>query len=66
MEQLIGYSDLAESLRVSEITLRKMVSARRIPFCKIGRSVRFRPSEIDAWLHQNGWRTGVPSVEVSR
>lgn len=42
----------AEELSISEGHLRRLVREKRIPFCRIGTSVRFRPSELQAWLNE--------------
>jgi excisionase family DNA binding protein len=43
-------AELAAWLRVKKSTIRKRVCYRRIPFIKIGRSVRFKREDIEAWL----------------
>ena len=50
MEQLLRAARVAELLSVSERYVYQMASEGRIPCVKVGRSVRFRPSEIEAWL----------------
>jgi excisionase family DNA binding protein len=40
------YSDLARYLQVSEVTLRRHVMNREIPYLKIGRSIRFDKNQI--------------------
>ena len=42
--------EAAAYLGVSENHVRNLVASNEIPHKRIGRSVRFRPSEIDAWL----------------
>lgn len=50
-DRLWGYSDLAMFLKVSESKLRHDVMSRKIPHVRLaGRSVRFVPKEIHAWL----------------
>jgi len=51
-EPLIKIDLVAELLCVSVITVRKKVMLRQIPFYKIGGAVRFRWSEIRAWLDE--------------
>ncbi len=41
------YSDLARYLQVSEVTLRRYVMNREIPFIRIGHSIRFDKYQID-------------------
>jgi excisionase family DNA binding protein len=50
MEALLDIKEIAEKLRVKESTLRAWVFQRRIPIVRIGRLVRFNPSEIEKWL----------------
>jgi len=44
------YKDLARFLRVSEAKVRHDVMDRKIPFIKIGRSVRFHKNQIAEFL----------------
>ncbi|MFN8037187.1 MAG: helix-turn-helix domain-containing protein [Acidimicrobiia bacterium] len=41
---------LAERLGVTERHVRRLVAERRIPFVKVGRFVRFDPTDVAAWL----------------
>lgn len=50
MRELITTEDVAKILRLSNVTVRKMVSDGRIPHFKVGRSVRFDPSVLERWL----------------
>lgn len=54
IERLMTYRELAAYLNMTERTLRRHVAAKKIPFAKIGRSVRFDKSKIEAWLHKKG------------
>lgn len=49
----LGFTETAGALNVSERTLRHMVSTRRIPYVKFGRSLRFRPADIESFLDAN-------------
>lgn len=49
-ENLWTVADLAEYLRVSKQTIYDWVHKREIPFHKVNRLVRFRPSQIEKWL----------------
>lgn len=53
MSKLISYSEAAQILTVAEVTLRRWVSERRIPYLKIGRSVRFDIAELEAWIRKH-------------
>jgi excisionase family DNA binding protein len=60
LEPLIDIPTLARCLAVSERHVRRLVSEGRIPYLKAGRFVRFRPSEIEAWLRASRpaqWRS---------
>jgi excisionase family DNA binding protein len=50
METLIDITELGKLTSIKAATLRKYVAKRKIPFVKVGRLVRFRPSEIDSWI----------------
>jgi len=49
-ERLWDYADVAEYLRLAEVTVRKMVRRRELPVIRIGRRVLFDPSDIRSWL----------------
>ena len=48
--------DVARELQVSIRHVYKLVSQNRIPYCKVGRLVRFCPVRICEWLHKGGTR----------
>jgi excisionase family DNA binding protein len=50
METLIDITELGKLTTIKTATLRKYVAKRKVPFVKVGRLVRFRPSEIEVWL----------------
>jgi excisionase family DNA binding protein len=50
METLMDITELGKLTSIKTATLRKYVAKRKIPFVKVGRLVRFRPSEIEVWL----------------
>lgn len=52
-EPLLTSSELAKWLNIKESTIRKKVSNNRIPYLKIGSSVRFRVEDIQQWLVEN-------------
>lgn len=47
---LWSIAKLSEMLSIPEGTIRDWVYKRQIPFKKIGRHVRFEPSEIRRWM----------------
>jgi excisionase family DNA binding protein len=51
-DNLMTTKQLAEYLSLKPQTLRLWICQRKIPFFKIGGSVRFRRSEIEALLEQ--------------
>jgi excisionase family DNA binding protein len=56
--QLIDMSTLAERLGDSPRHIRRLVAERRIPYIKVGRHVRFDPTDITAWL-ESGRRSPI-------
>lgn len=49
---LLTYRESAQLLGLAEGTLRIWVSAGRIPYTKLGKSVRFTPEQIEAIIHR--------------
>jgi excisionase family DNA binding protein len=47
-------SDVARYLKCKERHIRELVYRREIPFCKVGRLLRFHRKEIDRWLLNKG------------
>ena len=43
---LFTYEQVAERLGVSVVWLRRQVSARRVPYVQLGRSVRFTEAQV--------------------
>jgi len=54
METFLSVEELAALFKLAEQTIRKWVLLRKIPFVKIGKAVRFRPSEIERWVNGGG------------
>lgn len=48
--RLYTITDVAEHLNTTERHIKELVYRRQIPYCKVGRLVRFKPAEIEAWL----------------
>lgn len=48
--------DVARELQVSVRHIYKLVSRNKIPYCKVGRLVRFSPVRICEWLQKGGTR----------
>lgn len=48
--------ELADYLRLNELTIYKKVKLGEIPAVKVGRAVRFKKDVIDKWLEvESGW-----------
>ena len=54
--QLWSVNRLAEYLDVPPATIRDWRHKRKIPYCKVGRHIRFVPSDIEEWLKQRSVR----------
>lgn len=52
LEPLWDTDACASYLGISPRTLRKWQSLKRVPFVKIGGTVRYRPASIEAWVAQ--------------
>jgi len=50
LPRLLTLSEVAEILRVSPKTVRRMAALRRIPCVRFGRGLRFFPGDVLAWL----------------
>ena len=50
METFLTVSDLSRSWKVTQVWIYKLVRQKRIPFYHIEKCIRFKPSEVDAWL----------------
>ncbi len=50
MMKLLTVAELADLLSVTDITVRRMVIRGQIPAVRIGRAVRFRQEDVDAFL----------------
>ena len=49
-EGLMTVADVVKYTQLSESTIRNHVTAGTIPVARIGRRLRFRRAEIDAWI----------------
>ena len=50
MENQLTTKDVADMVQLSEQTIRRYVMLKQIPYYKIIRAVRFKPSEIQKWI----------------
>ncbi len=53
LRRLISIKEASAYTRLSVHTLYTMVSQRRIPFVKVGRSLRFDLALLDEWIKQH-------------
>ncbi len=53
LEPLLTVDDIARILNVSRATAKCMTSRRAFPVVKVGRLVRVRRAELEAWISQN-------------
>ena len=60
MENYWKVREVAAVLQISAQTVYRYVANREIPFRKLSRSVRFKPSEIERWVESKGG--GVPPM----
>lgn len=51
-KRLLTTKELAEYLKLNQITIRKWTCQKQIPHFKIGKSVRFDLDTINAWLQE--------------
>lgn len=47
---LLTISEVAELLKLSVWTVRRLQRQRKIPFVKVGRSIRFTRSDLEAYV----------------
>jgi len=52
LPHLLSTEELASRLGVTPRHIRRLVAERRIPFLKVGRFMRFDPSDVARWLDQ--------------
>lgn len=50
MEKLLNVKECADMLQVTERTIYAYIRDKKIPFIRIGRVYRFKPSDLAAWL----------------
>ena len=53
MQRLMSVKDAAAYTGLSPHTIYGMVSQRRIPYVKMGRSVKFDEAMLQAWIKQH-------------
>lgn len=50
MEQLLNIEEVEKLLNIKKSTLRAWIFGNRIPFIRIGRLIRFKASDLEAWV----------------
>jgi excisionase family DNA binding protein len=50
VERLIGVRELADRTGLQESWIYSQAAAKKIPYLKLGKYLRFRWSEVEAWL----------------
>lgn len=58
--RLLSIKRLSEYLDVPMMTIRDWIYKRQIPFVKVGRHVRFKPSDVQRWLTERSHGNGHP------
>ncbi len=53
MNNLLTMDEAAKYLGISKLTLYGWVSARKLGYVKIGRLVKFKQAQLDAWIDQH-------------
>jgi excisionase family DNA binding protein len=53
VKHLLSVKETAIHIGLAEITVRKMISAKRIPHKKLGRRVLIDPDELDTWINEH-------------
>ena len=57
-ERLLTMKELAERLQVSRVTAWRLIAERGLKCIRIGRSVRIRERDLEAWLEKNSTVSG--------
>ena len=52
LPQLLTIDQLAEQLGITVRHVRRLIAERRVPYLKVGKFVRFDPTEIAGWLDE--------------
>lgn len=51
LNNLLNYKQASAYLHLSEFTLRRYVSEKKIKHYKLGSRVFFKPEDLDAWIN---------------
>ena len=66
MNEFLAVDELSQYLGIKKSSLYSMVEKREIPFYKIGRLVRFRKADIDAWAEGLKFEVVSPQAEARK
>ena len=66
MERLLDVNKCAEILSLSPSTIYALVHQQRIPHVKLGRSLRFRPVDIEKWVKNQSREPTTIRLQVER
>jgi excisionase family DNA binding protein len=66
METYLTIEELAEHLKLAAQTIRRYVLNREIPYYKIKKVIRFRLSEIEAWVDRGGDCSGFEITDEAK
>ena len=53
MQEILDIDELSEYLKIKKSTLYSKVERKEIPYYKIGHLIRFKKSDIDAWMEES-------------
>lgn len=65
-ERWVGVDDVAAHLGVGRDSIYRWVEKRGLPARKVGRLLRFKLSEVDAWVHAGGGEGNGPANSRTR
>jgi excisionase family DNA binding protein len=51
-DKYLTVDEVSKMLQISKVTLRAWTCQKKIPYYKVGRSVRFNPMKLEEWLNQ--------------
>ena len=55
--EVMTVAEAARYLRLAEQVLYRHVRAGTVPASRVGKTIRFKKSVLDAWLEESAWRT---------
>lgn len=64
-ERWVGVGEVATHLHVAKDSVYRWIESRGLPAHRVGRLLRFKLSDVDAWVQAGGGREG-PRVELPR